>query len=154
MTQIYKNWRDYPMEDWRWENFSPQEIACRGTGRLLINPRAMDMLQRLRSRLGRPMIVNSGYRSPAHNTAVGGAPNSKHLKGIAFDVRMDNHDPHHYIAQAIDLGFKGIGTYPRQGFVHVDARRSTGRWGAAFPHRNHTPDFPPEEPMVAAGHDR
>jgi zinc D-Ala-D-Ala carboxypeptidase len=80
------------------------------------------MLQSLRNRLGRPIIITSAYRSPAHNARVGGAPRSRHLQGIAFDVRMDNHDPEAFIAQARAVGFHGIGTYPRQNFVHIDAR--------------------------------
>ena len=34
-----------------------------------------------------PLIVNSGYRSPAVNKAVGGAPTSNHLTGCAVDIR-------------------------------------------------------------------
>ena len=43
----------------QWPNFSPAEIACRGTGKLLINEAALDMLQALRDRLGKPLIVRS-----------------------------------------------------------------------------------------------
>jgi len=34
MTKIYASWKDFPMSQWRWPDFSPQEMACRGTGRL------------------------------------------------------------------------------------------------------------------------
>ena len=34
-----------------------------------------------------PIIINSGYRSPQVNKAVGGAPNSNHLTGCAADIR-------------------------------------------------------------------
>ena len=71
----------------------PAEIACRGTGKLLVNEAALDRLQTLRDRLGKPMIVRSAYRSPEHNRAVGGAKASKHIEGIAFDIAMANHDP-------------------------------------------------------------
>jgi uncharacterized protein YcbK (DUF882 family) len=74
----------------RWPNFSPAEIACRGTGKLLINEPALDKLQALRDRLGKPLIVRSAYRSPEHNRAVGGATRSKHLDGAAFDIAMAN----------------------------------------------------------------
>lgn len=42
-------------------------------------------LQRVRGVLNAPMMVSSGYRSPALNKAVGGAPNSKHMEGLAAD---------------------------------------------------------------------
>ena len=35
-----------------------------------------------------PIIINSGYRSPEVNKAVGGAPNSNHLTGCATDIRV------------------------------------------------------------------
>lgn len=149
MTTIYKHWRDYPMSEWRWKDFSPQEMACRGTGKLLIVPEAMDKLQALRDKLNAPMIVNSAYRSPEHNRRVGGATRSKHMQGIAFDVRMDNHDPDTYIAAALAVGFNGIGTYPKQNFVHVDARSSRAGWGKPFPKRMATPSFAMEVPREA-----
>lgn len=149
MAKIYRSWKDYPMSEWRWPDFSPQEMACRGTGNLVIIPDAMDKLQALRRKLNAPMIVNSAYRSPEHNRNVGGAKGSKHMEGIAFDVRMDNHDPDTYIAAALEVGFKGIGTYPKQNFVHVDARSTRASWGKPFPRRSVTPSFAPEEPREA-----
>jgi hypothetical protein len=149
MTKIYASWKDFPKSQWRWPDFSPQEMACRGTGRLMIVPEAMDKLQALRNKLGAPMIINSAYRSPEHNRNVGGAKGSKHMEGIAFDVRMDNHDPATYIAAALAVGFKGIGTYPKQNFVHVDARSTRAAWGKPFPKRTVTPSFATEEPREA-----
>jgi hypothetical protein len=148
MNKIYSNWKDFPMSEWRWPSFSPEEIACRGTGRLMIDPRAMGMLQALRTKIGKPMIVNSGYRSPEHNKAVGGALNSKHMQGLAFDVRMENHNPADYLAAAVAVGFEGIGTYPRANFIHVDARTSgAATWGDPFPPRKATPHFAEEKPL-------
>ncbi len=34
-----------------------------------------------------PIIINSGFRSPAVNKAVGGVPTSNHLTGCAVDIR-------------------------------------------------------------------
>ena len=92
-TTTYAHFRDVPESAWRWPSFSPAEIACRGTGAIKINTEAMDKLQSLRNRLGKPLIVRSAYRSPSHNRAVGGAPASKHMQGTAFDIAMSNHDP-------------------------------------------------------------
>jgi len=41
-TTFYDHWRDVPESTWRWTTFSPAEIACRGTGKLLINEPALD----------------------------------------------------------------------------------------------------------------
>ena len=132
MGKVYQSWKDYPEEEWRWPNFSPQELACKGTGNLMLDPAAMDKLQALRTRLGRPLLITSAYRSPQHNRAVGGAKNSMHMRGIAFDVRMENQDPHEFVKAAKAVGFAGIGTYPRSGFIHVDTGPARS-WGDPFP---------------------
>lgn len=44
------------------------------------------VLDFLRFRLGRPLVISSGYRSDAVNAAVHGAVNSLHLKGLAADI--------------------------------------------------------------------
>ncbi|MDP5306235.1 D-Ala-D-Ala carboxypeptidase family metallohydrolase [Paracoccus sp. 2205BS29-5] len=107
-TTFHRHWRDVPESAWRWPNFSPAEIACRGTGKLLNNEPALDKLQALRDRLGKPLIVRSAYRSPEHNRAVGGATRSKHLDGAAFDIAMANHDPVAFEAAAREVGFRGF----------------------------------------------
>src|SRR5690606_5153448 len=71
MTAItYRDWRDVPSNRRRWKNFSPAEIACRGTGAIRVHEEALDKLQALRDRLGKPLIVRSAYRSPQHNRAI------------------------------------------------------------------------------------
>lgn len=140
---------------WRWRFFRPAEIACRGSGMVLLTEQAMDALdhlERLRERMGHPLIVNSGYRSPAHNRRVGGAARSRHLDGVAFDISMANVDPHRFESEARALGFNGIGLYPPQkptgarNFIHIDTRATPWRgagWGE-FP-QNPT-RFAPEDP--------
>ena len=133
-TTTYAHFRDVPESAWRWPSFSPAEIACRGTGAIKINTEAMDKLQSLRHRLGKPLIVRSGYRSPSHNRAVGGAPASKHMQATAFDIAMANHDPVAFEAAAREVGFLGFGFYPRSGFIHVDLGPAR-QWGERFPVR-------------------
>ncbi|MEX2375219.1 MAG: D-Ala-D-Ala carboxypeptidase family metallohydrolase [Dehalococcoidia bacterium] len=130
-TSYFDHWRDVPEGAWRWKNFSPAEIACRGSGSLRINEEALDKLQALRDRLGKPLIVRSAYRSPAHNRAVGGAPKSKHLDGTAFDIAMTNHDPVAFEDAARAVGFLGFGFYPRSGFIHIDLGPAR-IWGERF----------------------
>ncbi|WP_188236020.1 YcbK family protein [Sphingopyxis sp. LK2115] len=135
MTAItYRHWRDVPSNRWRWKNFSPAEIACRGTGAIRVHEEALDKLQALRDRLGKPLIVRSAYRSPQHNRAIGGAPRSKHMDGTAFDIAMANHDPVAFEAAARAVGFKGFGYYPRSGFIHIDLGPAR-QWGERFPVR-------------------
>jgi hypothetical protein len=107
-----------PEAKWRWKNFSPAEIACRGTGKLLVNQVALDRLQALRDRLGKPLIVRSAYRSPEHNSAVGGAKRSKHMESTAFDIAMSNHDP---------AAFEGVAREPRTSAGTDDCRRDRCR---------------------------
>lgn len=75
-------------------------------------------LEALRNRAGdRPLRVLSGYRTAAHNRAVGGAPQSWHLRALAADI------PGGYatVDDALACGFTGIGV--RDGkVVHVDLR--------------------------------
>jgi len=42
-------------------------------------------LELVRELVGRPLVISSGYRSPDLNAAVGGAPTSAHVLGLAAD---------------------------------------------------------------------
>jgi zinc D-Ala-D-Ala carboxypeptidase len=151
---IYKSWESVPAAQWKWENFTPQELACKGTGELRVNRDAMDRLQRLRKAMGHPLIVVSGYRSESHNRRVGGAKNSMHLQGRAFDISTVNVDPQTLVDVARQVGFSGIGTYPKQGFVHLDTG-PTRTWGEPFPER--VTRFQPEptaRPVLSTGQGR
>ena len=48
------------------------------------------LLDPIRRRYGAPIIVTSGYRCPALNTAVGGVANSHHIVGCAADITTGN----------------------------------------------------------------
>jgi zinc D-Ala-D-Ala carboxypeptidase len=130
----FANFRQADTPDWsrRWPNFSPRELACKGTGQLVVDTEALDKLQALRNRLGRPLLITSAYRSPEHNRRVGGAPNSLHMRAVAFDVRMENQNPASFDIAARETGFTGFGYYPRQGFMHIDTGPAR-IWGEPFP---------------------
>jgi len=42
---FHAHWRDADLSRWRWPNFGPAEIACRGTGRLLVDEDALHRLK-------------------------------------------------------------------------------------------------------------
>lgn len=149
--KLYKHYNHFPMSEWRWPNFSPREMASKREGELKINYEAMDKLQALRSAIGRPLIITSAYRSPAHNKAVGGATGSKHLLAEAFDVRMDNHEPHSFEAYAQQAGFKGFGYYPKKGFMHIDLGPARS-WGRHWPKPKNEIDLPEEPETFRTDH--
>ena len=118
MASMFSHYSEYAGE-WPWKNFSPKEIACKHCGELYLDEAAMDALQELREIWGKPIVINSGHRCAAHNTAVGGTANSQHLK-IAFDCRCPKWGQAAFIAAAREAGFKGIGHWKYQNFVHLD----------------------------------
>lgn len=87
-------------------------------------------LDNIRHALGRPMIVNSGYRTEAHNTAVGGVPGSSHRKGLAADIHCPD-DSYRFklVVLALQNGISRIGIY--RTFIHLDIdpdKRSNVIW--------------------------
>ena len=53
-----------------------------------LNSLMSECLDKVRELWGKPIGVNSGYRSPELNRAVGGAKNSQHLRGEACDITV------------------------------------------------------------------
>jgi uncharacterized protein YcbK (DUF882 family) len=93
-----------------------------------MDPRLLDVLDRIRERVGQPIYILSGYRCPEHNAEVGGQPNSLHMQSCAADITYDGIDVPALARIAEEEGADGIGTYASQGFVHVDTRGYTARW--------------------------
>lgn len=89
-------------------------------------------LQVIRDEIGKPIKINSGYRSPEHNKSVGGVKNSMHTKGKAADIHISGLTPNQIAAvifmlieqKKIKQG--GVGIYPN--FVHYDIRGTKARW--------------------------
>lgn len=52
-----------------------------------------ETLEQVRSMFGKPVHINSGYRCPDLNRAVGGVKNSAHLSGYAADIRISGISP-------------------------------------------------------------
>lgn len=50
----------------------------------------VQVLEPLREYMGKPLHINSGYRCPQVNAAVGGSKTSQHMKGQAADVAANN----------------------------------------------------------------
>lgn len=63
--------------------------------------RTAEMLERIRSTLGVPVIVTSGYRGRAVNQAVGGVTSSDHTQGHAADIVAPRYGTPYDIAKAL-----------------------------------------------------
>lgn len=91
-----------------------------------------EQLEVLREHFQKPIKINSGYRSPAHNAKIGGKPESMHLLGKAADVVIDGVSPDE-VAEAIEFLIQGkmmkqggLGKYDT--FTHYDIRGKKARW--------------------------
>ncbi len=102
-------------------NFLLREFECRdGSHQVVLHRELLERLQALRDMLSRPVIINSGYRNPAHNAAVGGGPDSYRLRGMAADIRVPGLSPAELATAVRQAGFRGIILYST--FVYVDVR--------------------------------
>lgn len=87
-----------------------------------IEPRALDAIYRIQVHFDAQEVrVVSGYRTPH-----GGGSN--HGKGRAIDVVIPGATDDDVAKFAREMGFMGVGTYPRSGFVHVDVRERSYFW--------------------------
>ena len=107
-----------------------REFACKdGSDPLFISPQLVQLLEQVRTHFNAPVVVNSGYRTPAYNHSIPNAsPHSQHLYGRAADIRVCGHAPAQVAAYAETLlpHSGGIGLYPS--FVHLDVSTAKRRW--------------------------
>ena len=113
-----------------------REFRCRdGTDTIMIDEGLVVLLQSIREHFGKAVTITSGYRTAAHNTAVGGSKSSQHLLGRAADIQVAGVSPDAVAAYAESLmpTWGGVGRYPvkagrAKGWVHVDTRANKSRW--------------------------
>jgi len=133
MVQVYDHWKQVPQtySAWPWKYFQPEEMACRGTGKLTIEPRLLDNLDILRSCFCRPLTVLSAYRSPYHNAFVGGAPLSLHVLAKAVDLSIVGEGFDRFLLNRLaeERKFTGFGYY--RTFLHIDLGRPRF-WGTKW----------------------
>ena len=117
-------------------DFKVRELRCRdGTDTVMVDEVLTVVLQCIREHFGKPVTITSGYRTPAHNAAVGGAKSSQHLLGRAADIRVQGVSVEDVAAYAESLmpDWGGVGRYPVKagratGWVHLDTRAEKARW--------------------------
>lgn len=110
-------------------HFHVNEFVSKGNGDLRLDPELVELLEQFRKDVGnKPIRVLSGYRDISYNTKVGGAKRSYHLRGMAADITIEGVSVKRMKKIAVAVGFRGIGTYPAKGFVHVDVRPWPSHW--------------------------
>ena len=120
-------------------NFDLKEFACNDSAKTDVPAKYVcnaqkvaKNLQVLRDYLKKPIYINSAYRTPAYNKAIGGATSSQHLTASAADIRvqgMSSKQVYDSILTLISLGKMhngGVGLY--RTFVHYDVRNLPARW--------------------------
>lgn len=80
-----------------------------------------DVLQPLRDAWGGPIFINSGYRSPDLNKAVGGVETSQHCKGMAADCGVTDPYALAKLAKKMRLPYDQLILYPS--FCHISYRK-------------------------------
>ena len=114
--------------------FKKQEFACKCGKYCNGYPVDIDMnmvkiADEIRSRIGKPIHINSGLRCKIHNANVGGVSNSQHLYGNAADLGCPagcTPTQMASIAEEIMGNTGGIGTYSWG--IHIDTRSTKSRW--------------------------
>lgn len=103
------------------------------------------VIQPLRDAWGKPLAINSGYRCPEVNKAVGGVPTSQHSRGEAADVCPFGRNGHGDIevvrqlaitARDLGLPFDQMILYPT--FVHFSHKRNGTQRGQILYNRRYT----------------
>ena len=128
------------------KNFKLKEFECNDGSKMPLEVyenviKLANQLQFLRDYTGRPITINSAYRSPDYNKKIGGAhkiingkrvETSQHVFGKAADITIQSLKPAEVfmiIEELIDMGHMlqgGLGLYDT--FVHYDIRRTKVRW--------------------------
>ncbi len=137
---IYRaiNWNDFDSRIT--PNFTVGEVSNWSANRVVSDPRIADNairlareLQKARDFIGRPILINSWYRPPAVNTAIGGATNSQHLTANAADIRCPDLAYDKFLALFRSDWDGYLFSYPLSKFLHVDLRVGSGWKAGARP---------------------
>lgn len=109
------------------KHFRAREFQTGKCNFVIVSKCLLKILDGLRDKIGEPIYINSGYRTPEHNKAVGGTTLSYHQFGMAADIRADKHTPKQLydILDEMLEGWGGIEEH--ETFVHVDVRSKQWR---------------------------
>ncbi len=99
-------------------SLSLDEFKCKHCGKLQIDSAFFSRISRARVIADVPFIINSGYRCPEHNAAVG-STSENHTSGKAADIKaMDGPTRGKILMGLYTAGFKRVGV--AKDFIHCD----------------------------------
>ena len=103
--------------------FRVKEFACKdGSQVVFVDDYLYTILDILRHKLGKPVIITSGYRTPEWNKKCGGAKYSYHMRGMAADIRVNGMSAKE-VAKKLDEIIPGeCGIIVYENWVHFDVR--------------------------------
>ena len=124
------------------EHFDDKEFFDKDTYQLIISsshapawhisPLLINRLEKIREHFGKPIHINSGFRTQSENIIAGSIQMfSMHQYGIAADIVIKGVEPKeifHFIVETWTTG--GVGRYDT--FIHIDVRNSNSliQWTA------------------------
>ena len=109
------------------KHFRAREFQTGNCNIVIVSNMLLRVLDMLRDKIGEPIYINSGYRTPEHNKAVGGSTLSYHMYGMAADIRAEKHTPKQ-LYTILDEWLEGWGgLQEHETFLHVDVREKEWR---------------------------
>jgi uncharacterized protein YcbK (DUF882 family) len=91
------------------------------------------VMEEIRRRFGNRSIgINSWYRDPVTNAAIGGASNSRHMTGDAIDFVVSGVHPFDVFANLDPWWGNRGGLASSSVFTHIDMRGYRARWDYGY----------------------
>lgn len=110
--------------------FKVKEFACKdGSQVVFIDDYLYNILDILRQKIGKPVIITSGYRTPEWNKKCDGAKYSYHMRGMAADIRVDGISAKELANKLNAIVPNECGIIVYKSWVHFDVRTSKYRKG-------------------------
>lgn len=112
----------------RW--YKVKEFACKdGSPIVFIDEYLWTTLSILRTKIGKPVIITSGYRTPEWNKKCNGAKYSYHMRGMAADIRVNGMSAKQIANELNAIVPDECGIIVYKSWVHFDVRTSKYRKG-------------------------
>ncbi len=129
-----------------WPNFVWSELACPHCGALAWNATALETIQAIRDRYGRPMWLSSAYRCPLHPTEARKERPGAHASALPGDFAIDvviHGWPAEELADAAKQTFLELDLTSDSGRPLIGlGRRQHGPRARRFVHIDHWPEGP------------